>query len=508
VAKARVVLDKDFRIGEVDPRLYGSFVEHLGRCVYGGIYEPGYPTADEMGFRGDVLELVRELGVPFVRYPGGNFVSGYDWRDGVGPVAERPRRLDLAWATTETNAVGTNEFAAWARKAGAEVNLAVNLGTAGIDEARWLVEYCNHPGGTYWSDLRRSHGVPEPHGIRTWCLGNELDGPWQIGLNTADEYGRLAMQTARAMKAVDPSLELVACGSSNPEMPTYPQWDETVLEHVYDDVDYLSLHIYIRKHGDDTATFLAESLAMDDQICTIIAACDLVRAKQRHPKTMLLAFDEWNVWYHARETDKDLMREEPWQVAPPIGEEAYTLEDALVVGCMLITLLRHADRVKIACLAQLVNVLAPIMTATGGDSWRQTIFYPFLHASRYGQGAVLDLQVSSPCYDTRQFGSVPLLEAVATHDEERGALTLFAVNRDQEDALSLEGELRTFPGYEVVEHLVLEHADRTAGNSLERPDEVTPHRRGNATCQDGALVATLPRLSWNVMRLSERSERG
>lgn len=506
MATARIILDRDFRIGEVDPRLYGSFVEHLGRCVYGGIYEPDHPTADEMGFRADVLALVRELGVPFVRYPGGNFVSGYDWRDGVGPVATRPRRLDLAWATTETNAVGANEFVAWAKRVGAEVNLAVNLGTAGIDEARWLVEYCNHQGGTYWSDLRRSHGVPEPHGIHTWCLGNEMDGPWQIGHRTAEEYGRLAARTARAMKGVDLSLELVACGSSNPEMPTYPQWDETVLEHVYDDVEYLSLHIYLRKVGDDTGTFLAASLAMDAQIRTIIAACDLVKAKKRHAKSMLLAFDEWNVWYHARETDKTLMRESPWHVAPPLGEEAYTLEDALVVGCMLITLLKYADRVKIACLAQLVNVLAPIMTATGGGSWRQTIYYPFLHASRYGQGAALDLQVISPSYDNRQFDSVPLLEAVATHDEERGTLTLFAVNRDQEETLILEGELRAFPGYEVVEHLVLEHADPKAGNSLDAPDEVTPHHRGDADCRDGPLAATLPRLSWNVIRLSERRE--
>ena len=395
---AHIVVDRDFRVGEVDPRLYGAFIEHLGRAVYGGIYEPGHPTADESGFRGDVLEMVRELGVPFVRYPGGNFVSGYDWRDGIGPVAERPRRLDLAWASTETNAVGVNEFAAWANRAGAEVNLAVNLGTGGIEDACQLVEYCNHPGGTYWSDLRRTHGVAGPHGIKVWCLGNEMDGQWQIGHKTADEYGRLACQTAQAMKWVDPRIELVACGSSHAKMPDFPQWEATVLDHVYDDVDYVSLHMYARKIGDDLGTFLAQSLAMEDQIRTVIAACDLVKAKKRSRKVVNLSFDEWNVWYHSRDHDRALLEDAPWQVAPPLCEERYTLEDALVVGCMLIALLKHAGRVKIACLAQLVNAIAPIMTQTGGGAWRQTIFFPFLHAARYGQGAALDLQVSSPCY--------------------------------------------------------------------------------------------------------------
>jgi alpha-L-arabinofuranosidase len=502
VETARVVVDKDFRVGEVDPRLYGSFIEHLGRAVYGGIYEPDHPTADEHGFRQDVLELVRELGTPFIRYPGGNFLSGYDWKDGVGPVAERPRRLELAWRSLEPNTVGTNEFAAWAKRAGAEVNMAVNLGTAGIDEARQLVEYCNHPGGSYWSDLRRAHGVAEPHAFRTWCLGNEMDGPWQIGHKTADEYGRLAHETAKVMKWVDPTIELVACGSSNPQMPTYPQWEATVLDHLYDDVDYLSLHIYLRKSGDDSASFLAQSLVMDDQIRTVIAACDFVKAKKLSPKTMFLSFDEWNVWYHNRENDRAIMRDAPWQIAPPLTEDIYTLEDALLFGCMLITLLRYADRVKIACLAQLVNVIAPIFTVTGGPAWRQTIYYPFLHASRFGQGTVLDLQITCPTYATAEFDRVPLLEAIATHDEGNGTLTLFAVNRDQRQPLALIADLRALPGYVVVEHLVLEHEDPLARNTAEQPDAVVPHAGGDAIVREDTLSATLPKLSWNVIRLA------
>jgi alpha-N-arabinofuranosidase len=501
---ARIIADPEFRIGEVDPRLFGSFVEHMGRCVYGGIYEPGHPTADDMGFRGDVLALVRELDVPLVRYPGGNFVSGYDWRDGVGPKEQRPRRLDLAWTSTETNQVGTDEFCAWARRAGTEVNLAVNLGTGGIDEARWLVEYCNHPGGTYYSDMRRANGYAEPHAIRTWCLGNEMDGRWQIGHKTADEYGRLACQTAIAMKWIDPTIELVACGSSHSRMPTFPQWEATVLDHTYEYVDYISLHTYYGNRDKDRGTFLARSLDMDRYISAVAATADHVRAKKRLGKTLDLAFDEWNVWYHATAESQRIMRDEPWQVAPPLFEDAYTLEDALVVGCMLITLLRHANRVKIACLAQLVNVIAPITTAPGGGVWRQTTYYPFLHASRYGRGVALDVQVSAPAYENDTFGAVPLLDAVATLNEEAEQLTIFAVNRGQDGALPLEGDLRSLAGYAVVEHLVLEHEDPEATNTLERPDTVTPHAGGDAALSAGRLTATLPALSWNVIRLAKR----
>ncbi|NLG83830.1 MAG: alpha-N-arabinofuranosidase [Firmicutes bacterium] len=497
--EAKITLDRDFVIGEIDPRLYGSFLEHLGRAIYTGIYEPDHPTADELGFRRDVLELVRELGVSIVRYPGGNFVSGYNWEDGVGPRSERPRRLDLSWRTVETNEVGLNEFAAWAKKAGAEVMMAVNLGTRGPDAARSLVEYCNHPGGSYWSDLRRAHGVTEPHRIKVWCLGNEMDGPWQIGHKTAEEYGRLACETAKVMRWVDPSIELGVCGSSGEGMPTFPSWEVTVLEHTYEHVDYLSLHTYFGNRDGDLANFLAQSVGMDRFIRTAIAACDYVQAKKRGKKRINLSFDEWNVWYHSNEADRKI---EPWSIAPPLLEDIYNLVDALVVGCMLITLLKHADRIKIACLAQLVNVIAPIMTVKGGPAWRQTIFYPFLHASRYARGTALATLVRAPLYDTKQFEAVPLLEAVATVEEERGELVIFAVNRSQEEALALEVELRGMrAAYRPLEHLVLANDDPQAVNTAAEPYRVAPYLQEGAKLEDDRLKVILPRLSWNTIRL-------
>ena len=496
--QAKVVMGKDFKIGEVDKRLYGSFIEQWGRAIYGGIYEPGHPAANEKGFRQDVIELVKELQVPIVRYPGGNFLSGYKWEDGIGPVEKRPRRLEQAWHCIETNQVGTNEFADWAKYAGTEVMMAVNLGTRGAEEARNLVEYCNHPEGTYWSDLRKSHGYKEPHKIKTWCLGNEMDGPWQICRKTSEEYGRLAHETAKVMKWVDPEIELVACGSSFSGMPTFAQWEATVLEHTYEHVDYLSLHTYYRNDEGGTANFLARTLDMDNFIKSVVSICDYIKAKKHSKKTIHLSFDEWNVWY---QTPDNAYRH--WTIAPPINENTYDLQDALVVGSMLITLLRHADRVKLACMAQLINTIAPIMTETGGPAWRQTIFYPYLHASVFGRGCVLNAIVKSPVYDSKDFCDVPYLDATVVFNEEKEELTFFAVNRDMEEVLLMEADMRDFDGYQLIEHLVLEHEDMKAANTREKPFDVVPHNRGKTTIEDGKAKAVLSKLSWNVIRMGK-----
>lgn len=495
--KAKMLVDKDFKISDVDSRIYGSFIEHLGRAVYGGVYEPDHPLADENGFRKDVIELVKELDVPIIRYPGGNFVSGYNWEDGVGPIGERPRRLDLAWRTTETNELGTNEFVDWTKKVNSEVMMAVNLGTRGIDEARNLVEYCNHPGGTYYSDLRKQHGYKDPHKIKTWCLGNEMDGPWQIGHKTAEEYGRLAVETAKAMKWVDPTIELVTCGSSSSSMATFPEWEATTLEHTYEAADYISLHQYYGNRDNDSASYLAKSLDMDHFIKTVISTCDYIKAKKRSKKTMYLSFDEWNVWYHSNEADKKI---EPWSIAPPQLEDVYNFEDALLVGSMLMTMLKHSDRVKMACMAQLVNVIAPIMTDTKGGAWKQTIFYPYQHVSMYGRGIALQPVISSPKYDSKEFTDVPYLDSIAVHNPEKEELTIFALNRSLEDSLTLECDVRSFSDYQIIEHTVLENENLKAVNTLEQ-QAVVPHNRGKAVLEGGNIIAPLAKHSWNVIRL-------
>ncbi|UJF34166.1 arabinosylfuranosidase ArfA [Paenibacillus hexagrammi] len=497
--KAKMIVDKDFTIGEVDSRLYGSFIEHLGRAVYGGIYEPEHPQADEQGFRTDVLELVKGLQVPIVRYPGGNFVSGYNWEDGVGPIEQRKKRLELAWRTVEPNLVGLNEFMDWCRKANTEAMMAVNLGTRGPDQARELVEYSNHKSGSYWSDLRIQHGYKDPHNIKTWCLGNEMDGPWQIGSKTAAEYGRIACETAKVMKWVDPSIELVACGSSGLGMATFPEWEATVLEHTYDHVEYISLHQYYGNRDNDSANFLAQSMGMDKFIHTVVSTCDYIQAKKRGKKKIHLSFDEWNVWYHSNDADRKI---EPWSIAPPQLEDIYNHEDALLVGCMLISMLKRADRVKMACMAQLVNVIAPIMTVNGGAAWKQTIYYPYMHTSVFGRGTVLVPLIQSPKYDAKDYTDVSYLEAVAVHNEEKSEVTIFAVNRHLEEALPLELDLRSFGASRIIEHIVLESDDLKAANTADAPDNVKPHHGGSAAVTDsGQVQATLSKASWNVIRL-------
>ena len=495
---ARFTLDPAFAVGRVDPRLYGSFVEHLGRCVYTGIFEPGHPAADEDGLRTDVLELIRELGPTAIRYPGGNFVSGFKWEDSVGPVEQRPRRLDLAWRSLETNRFGLSEFIRFVRKIEGEPMLALNLGTRGVQEALELQEYANHPAGTALSDLRISHGDKDPFDIRLWCLGNEMDGPWQTGHKTAEEYGRLAAETARAMRQQDADVQLVACGSSGQSMPTFAAWEATVLQETYDLVDYISLHAYYQEHDGDRDSFLASAVDMESFIENVVATCDHVGARLKSKKKINLSFDEWNVWYltkHHEQTPPD------WEEAPRLLEDNYSVTDAVVFGSLLIALLRHADRVTVACLAQLVNVIAPIMTEPGGPAWRQTTFYPFAQASRHGRGRVLQVTVDSPTHETKVYGEVPLLHATAVLDEESGAVTVFAVNRDQHRALPLEIDLRGLAVSRVEEHSVLADDDPEARNTLAEPDRVTPHAAQGTELGDGVLRATLEPMSWNMIRL-------
>ena len=495
--KAKITLAKEFKIGEIDRRIYGSFIEHLGRAVYGGIYEPGHSTADEDGFRRDVMDLVKQLNVPIVRYPGGNFVSGYNWEDGVGPVEKRPARLDLAWHTTEPNTFGTNEFMKWCKKANTDCMMAVNLGTRGPDAARNLVEYMNHKGNSAWADLRKSHGYNDPWGVKIWCLGNEMDGGWQMGHKDAVEYGNAANEASKLMKWTDNTIETVLCGSSNRNMPTFGQWEQTSLEIAYDNVDYVSLHQYYDNRNDDTPSFLAKTLELEDFIYSVICVCDYVKAKKHSKKKINLSFDEWNVWYHSNNTPY-----EPWSQAPSILEDIYNFEDALLIGSILITFLRHCDRIKMACLAQLVNVIAPIFTVTGGGVFKQTIFYPFEHVSNFGRGVALNPIIDCPKYDCKQYTDVPYLESIATYDEENEELVVFCVNKSQDESAVINVNLLDFDGYRPKEFISMDGYDKNDVNSIENPF-VKPHTNALPTVDGSVATIEVKPFSWNVIRFGK-----
>jgi len=501
--KAKMIIDKDYKVAPVDKRIYGSFIEHLGRAVYDGVYQPDSPLSDEDGFRKDVIELVKEIDVPIIRYPGGNFVSNYFWEDGVGPIDERPARLDLAWRTLEPNTFGLNEFAKWTKKANSEMMMAVNLGTRGVADALNILEYCNHPRGTKYSDLRIKHGVEKPHNIKVWCLGNEMDGHWQLGSKTMMEYGRIAEETGKGMKQIDPSIELVHCGSSGRGMPTFPEWEAVSLERTYDYVDYVSLHQYYGNRDNDSNDYLAQSDEMSDFIRSVIATCDYVKAKKRGKKDIHLSFDEWNVWYHSNAADDDTTRNRPWQIGPPLLEDIYNFEDALLVGLMLIVLLKHANRVKMACMAQLVNVIAPIMTDGGGGvAWKQTTFYPFMHASKYGRGVVLHPILDTPKHGTTKHDEVTDIESVSIWNEEKEELTILAVNRNLVEDVQLLADVRGLEGYRLLEHIVLEHENLKAVNSSVM-EKVKPQTVSRTTLDGGKMESVLKKASWNVIRLGK-----
>ena len=480
----------------LERNLFGSFLEHLGRAIYEGIYEPGSRLADANGFRADVLNEIRQLGVPIVRYPGGNFVSGYNWLEGVGPKQDRPKVLDKAWNTVDSNQFGTNEFLAWCKAANTLPLMGLNLGTGTPEQAAALVEYCNVEKGTRWSDLRRQHGVAQPWNVQHWCLGNEMDGPWQIGHMSAREYGMKAADAARQMRYVDPSLKLVACGSSGPLMPTYLEWDREVLEQCFDYVDAISLHRYFnntRETGGDSSRFLALNLEFERQIAQVADVCDIVQARKHSPKKLWLSFDEWNVWYRA--TDGNGHRQE----APHLLEEVYNLEDALLVGGLINSLLRNSERVRIACLAQLVNVIAPIMTNENG-SFQQTIYYPYSWGLRFAHGSVLNLLLQSPTYEVSGMGQVAYLDAAATLNAEEGKLALFVLNRDLGQPHDVEVVWEDKAPARVLEALLLTGNDLKAANSFATPQRVAPQAFAKPSTMAGRTRFQAPPRSYSVIQ--------
>ncbi|MGC6769351.1 alpha-N-arabinofuranosidase [Enterococcus sp. LJL51] len=496
---------KDFLVGEISPRLFGSFVEHMGSVVYTGIFEPGHPQADENGFRQDVLALIKELNLGVIRYPGGNFTSGYDWQDTIGPVANRPKKIDLAWRGIEPNTFGLHEFFNWLSHTEAEPIFTVNLGTKGIDDARNIVEYCNYPRDSYWSDMRRKNGQEAPFNIKLWCLGNELDGPWQIGAKSAYEYGRIANEAAKVMKLVDESIETILVGSSTPRLASYPEWDRIALEQAYENVDYLALHNYIDKYDeddltkppknerDDTPTYLAKSYRFDRQIEEVVAACDYVKGLLRSEKTMYLAFDEWNVHAQPEKQHQD------FEIGSPIDWCYFTMEDALLFGSLGLAILRHADRVKIACQSLLVNTIPLILTDREGKAWCNPTYYIMAHLSNYAKGRVLSQNTTGPTYDCEKIKNVPFVDSVVVENEKE--LVIFAVNRtDQKQTIIVDHD---FSLAENGEHIQLQSEELLDKNRRETPDKIQPKKQTVSIDKEQTVTVEVGKYSWNVFKIKK-----
>ncbi len=492
---SRLYVDTKRVIGQISPLLFSGFAEHMGRCIYQGIYDPASPHANENGLRQDVLAALRELNYRSMRYPGGNFVSGYRWEDGIGPKENRPSLRELAWQSIESNQFGTDEFMQFCREIDTEPMLAVNLGTGSIQDAANLVEYCNAPVGSKYADMRAANSQRDPYGVKYWCLGNEMDGPWQIGHLDAAEYGTKALEAAKLMRLQDSSIDLALCGSSSSKMPTYPEWDRISLELCWEQVNYHSMHYYADNQDGDTASYLSLSAAFEDYVDTVAAVLRYVKAKTRSKHDVYLSWDEWNVWYKAR--GQSDMRGD-WTEAPHLIEEVYNLEDALVVAQWLNVFLRKADVLKIACIAQIVNVIAPILTKRN-DMLKQTIYYPLLMFSQMASGASLDLLVESPRYETKKFGDMPLLDVSAAYDAAAGQNTIFIVNRSQTDRVPLEINWQDIAPKRISSAHQLAGHDPKAANTWDNPNQLTTQAIYAPRIIDGKAELSLPPLSFTAL---------
>ncbi|MCY3779383.1 MAG: alpha-N-arabinofuranosidase [Chloroflexi bacterium] len=495
---ARVYIDTKRVVSEISPLLFSGFAEHMGRCIYDGIYDPASKHADKNGLRKDVLAALRELNYRSMRYPGGNFVSGYRWEDGIGPKEQRPRRRELAWQSIETNQFGTDEFLQFCREIKSEPMLAVNMGTGSIQDAANLVEYCNAPSGTRYGDMRAANGHREPYGVKYWCLGNEMDGPWQIGHLDAVEYAKKAREAAKLMRLHDSAIELVLCGSSSSKMPTYPEWDRIGLEHCWELVNYHSMHYYADNLDGDTPSYLALNAVLEDYIDTMSGLLRYVKAKARSKHDVYLSWDEWNVWYKAREHSD--MRGD-WTEAPHLIEEVYNLEDALVIAQWLNLFLRKADVLKIACIAQIVNVIAPILTRRD-DMLKQAIYYPLLLFSQLARSDSLDVLVESPRYETKQYGDMPLLDVSAAFDASANNNAVFIVNRSLTDSVPVEIRWQDAKPKLFTSAQQLAGDDPKAANSWENPNQLRTQAIQAPRIIDGAAQLSLPPLSFTALSVA------
>lgn len=495
MTQATIYIDTNRIISTISPLLFSGFAEHMGRCIYEGIYDPASPHADEHGLRRDVLAALRDINLRAVRYPGGNFLSGYYWEDGIGPKDRRPRRRDLAWQSIETNHFGTDEFLQFCRKLKAEPMLGVNMGTGSIQDAANLVEYCNGPVGTVYGDKRARNGHDDPYGVKYWCVGNEMDGHWQIGHLEAEAYGRKALEAAKMMHWHDPSIETILCGSSGLQMPTYPDWDRTTLEIAWEQVNYHSLHYYATNEENDTASYLALSADLENFVDTLAGVLRYVKAKKRSKHDVYLSWDEWNVWYKNRSSNGN------WTEAPHLSEEVYNLEDALVVAQWMNVFLRKSDVLKIACLAQIVNVISPITTTREGIL-KHTTYYPIMLFSRMASGNALDVLVKAPMIETRKFGGVPVLDVAASHHLENGTHAVFIVNRNQTDHVSVDLCWQALMPSRIIAAHQITGADPKATNSFEYPERIIARPIKIEPVNDGNLTLQLPPLSFTAIEMA------
>ena len=492
VHEAQVDLHTQHRVGAIDERIFSGFLEHMGRAVYEGVFDPGSPLSDERGFRRDVIDALAALRMPMVRYPGGNFVSNYDWRDGVGPLDQRPRRPDFAWRSIETNRFGTDEFMSWCQEVRTEPMMAVNLGTAGPKEAAELLEYCNLPTGTSIADERAANGHPEPYKVKMWCLGNEMDAPWQAGHVSAATYAERASAAGALMKGIDPTIETVACGSSTNWLPTYPEWDRIIVEECWNHIDYISAHHYSRNDDDDTASFLGQGVELDAIITQYRGLLDHVFALKRSFNRVHVSFDEWNVWYREMPTLGD------FQEAPHLLEETYNLQDALVCAQYLHAFLRHADVVKVACIAQIVNVIAPILTRPDG-LLVQTIYWPFRMLRDAATGDALRVAIRAPEMKTSRRGDIPVIDVAATFDDQTGTGSVSLVNRDANKPVDVQ--LRISDRVMTIASATVLHAHPKAQNDWDSPNTVAPTDLAVFSHDDGTLRFRLPAPAHAVLQL-------
>ena len=495
LTRAKISIDTNRVISPISPLVFSGFAEHMGRMIYEGIYDPASPHADENGLRKDVLAALRELNFRAIRYPGGNFLSGYRWEDGVGPRDQRPARRDLAWQSLETNQFGTNEFIDFCKKVNTQPMFGVNMGTGTIQDAANLVEYCNGTPGTKYADMRIAHGYSDPHDVKLWCLGNEMDGPWQIGHLEADEYGRKAREAAKMMRWQDDTIQLILCGSSSSGMPTYPEWDRVALELAWEQVDYHSLHYYAVNDKDDTPSFLALSAEFEAFLDTLSGTLRYVKAKRHSKHDVYLSWDEWNVWYKARGRS-DMNGK--WTPAPHLIEEVYNLEDALVVAQWMNVFLRKSDVLKIACLAQAVNVIAPILT-TRDAMLKQSIYYPFMLFSKLAAGTALDVGVKAPMYNTAQFGDMPLIDVSASYDEAKHAGAIFIVNRSLTEPLTIDLNWQDCVPQSFKAAYQVAGTDPKAANSYENPNQIVSVPVAVPKISDKTATLTVPPLSFTAL---------